>query len=86
MADESYPDWANHVQVGTLLVPHYDHIRVYTNERLTEWEDRGDNFTVILLQLARDPLSHDKRAIHMGKVLLGDKIRYVYMDDMEIME
>jgi hypothetical protein len=86
MVDEGFPDWAQHVQAGALLIPHYDHVRIYTNERLTAWDDWSGNFIAILLQLTHDPLSHNRRIIYTGKVLLGDKIRYVYMDDMEIME
>lgn len=72
-------------QVGILLTPHYDHTRYYTNSGLTEWDNPFSDFltTIILLEL-RESIIGRKNAV--GKILLGDKIRYVYLSDMDILK
>ena len=76
--DEPYPSWA----IGEFLIPRYDHVRFYLDARLTSWENEEDDVhPLILLEITRDPLSMN-RLIHIFKVLLRDKIRYVYADDM----
>jgi hypothetical protein len=76
--DEPYPSWA----IGELIIPRYDHVRFYLDARLTSWENSEDDVCpLILLEITRDPLSMN-RLIYIFKVLLRDKIRYVYADDM----
>lgn len=76
--NEPSPSWA----IGELLIPRYDHVRFYLDARLTSWENGEDDVhPLILLEITRDPLSMN-RLIHIFKVLLRDKIRYVYADDM----
>ncbi len=68
--------------IGELLIPRYDHVRFYLDARLTSWENGEDDVCpLILLETTRDPLSTN-RVVHIFKVLLRDKIRYVYADDM----
>ena len=76
--DEPFSSWVKDHSVGELLIPRYDHVRFYLDVRLTSWEDEGDEVCpLLLLEITRDPLS-----THIFKVLLRDKIRYVYADDM----
>jgi len=80
--DESYPSWAGDLSAGELLCPRYDHTRFYHDARLTSWEDGGEDVhPLILLETTRDPLT-THRIIFVFKVLLKNKIRYVYADDM----
>ena len=80
--NEPSPSWAKDHSVGELLIPRYDHVRFYLDVRLTSWEDEGDEACpLLLLEITRDPLSMN-RLIYIFKVLLRDKIRYVYADDM----
>jgi len=83
MADDGLcPQWARDLSAGELLCPRYDHTRFYHNARLTSWDDDWeDSHPLILLETIRDPLSRHK-IIYIFKVLLRDKIRYVYADDM----
>jgi len=64
----------------------YDHVRYYTNKSLTEWDWHDTpKPVIILLEVTIDTFSL-RTTTPIGKVLLGDKIRYVYMDDMKTQE
>ena len=69
--------------VGGLFIPLYDHIRYYTNERLTEWDELDSKDSVIIL-LEKTVDSISLRTIApIGRVLVENKIRYVYLDDLK---
>ena len=69
-------------QIGALLTPHCDNVRYYIDGGLSHWDNPilSDCVTMLLLEL-RQSIVGRKNAV--GKVLLGDKVRYVYLSNMK---
>lgn len=74
------------LEIGGLFIPIYDHIRYYTNERMTEWDglDAKDP-VMILLEKTVDAVSL-RTIVPVGRVFVGNKIRYVYLDDLRLIK
>lgn len=69
--------------IGGLFIPLYDHVRYYTNERMTQWDELDTKDPVmILLEKTVDAVSL-RTIVPVGRVFVENKIRYVYLDDLK---
>ena len=74
------------MEIGGLFIPIYDHVRYYTNERLTEWDELDtENPVMILLEKTVDAVSL-RTIVPIGRVFVESKIRYVYLDDLKLIK
>lgn len=74
------------LDVGGLFIPIYDHVRYYTNERLTKWDELDKKEPVmILLEKTVDAVSL-RTIVPVGRVFVENKIRYVYLDDLKLIK
>ena len=74
------------LEVRGLFIPLYDYIRYYTNEKMTEWDDINTKDPVMILLEKTVNSIYLKKIIQIGRVFVENKVRYVYLDDLKIIE